>query len=114
MNWSQVFEVHRRIGAVYFDGGTLKSVLFSVDRRRSRLNFRQGDRLFLCFEEGGSTSEMRRLVAKLKVGDRFVVYEKLAPDAWRDAGAHQCVGMGPGIDANGRDSLVVSILPISD
>lgn len=113
MNWSQVFRVHRRIGAVYFSGGALKSVLFSVDRRRSRLNFRQGDRLCLCFDEGGSTSEIRQLKSTLKVGDRFVVYEKLAPDAWRDAGVHQCVGMGRGIDANGRDSIVVSMLPVS-
>lgn len=112
MKWQEVFEVHRKIGAVCFEDDKLKSVLFSTDIRRKRQNYRKGDTIYLCFDRDSKSSEIGQITRALKVGDTFTVYEKTSPDCWIDAGQHQCIEIKDGVDVRDRKSLVLAIKPV--
>ncbi|WP_306537394.1 hypothetical protein [Geobacter sp.] len=112
MKWQEVFKVHRKIGAVYFEENKLKSVLFSPDKRRKRHNFRQGDTIYLCFDHNSKSSEVGQILTLLKVGNSFTVYEKISPDCWLDAGLHECAAIKDGVDESGKKSLVIMINPV--
>lgn len=112
MKWQEVFEVHRKIGAVYFEGDKLKSVLFSTDMRRKRQNYRINDTIYLCFDCDSKSSEIGQITRGLRVGDTFKVYEKTSPDSWIDAGLHRCSAIKDGVDERNRKSLVLVIKPV--
>jgi hypothetical protein len=110
LTWQEVFQVHRKIRAAYFEAGKVKSMLFSQDRRRKRINYKKGDTLCFCFFE--SALEVKQTLSQLHVGDIFKVYEKVAPDTWADIGNHKCVSIGEGKDAANRAALVVEVEPV--
>ncbi|MDA8428111.1 MAG: hypothetical protein M0T70_02540 [Geobacteraceae bacterium] len=111
MTWNEVFEVHRKIAAVYFGGGKIKSMLFSQDKRRNRHHYKVGSTLYFCFDSSKNSSEIRLVKTVLEAGDVFRVFEKIAPDVYEDAGLHICKSIGDGVDDLKRPSLVVTVEP---
>mgnify|MGYP006943735153 CR=1 FL=1 len=106
----EVFKQHRKIGVVYFEHKKLKSVLFSLDKRRRRKSYRDGDTIYLCFDENSKKySEVKHIISWLKIGDVFTVYEKVSSDFWTNAGMHVCVDIGEGLDAENRQSFIVKV-----
>jgi hypothetical protein len=114
MTWNEVFKVHRIIGAMYFGGGEIKSMLFSLDKRRGRHNFKEGNHLHFCFDKDKQkSSDIANILSKLKADDTFTVYEKTSPDCWEDRGLHVCASIEDGVDASGRKSLIVTAKPVN-
>ena len=107
LTWQEVFEVHRQIRAIHFENGKIKSMLFSTDGRRNRINYKKGKSLFFCFIQ--NAAEAGKIANTMKVGDELTVYEKLAPDVWVNIGKHKCVNIGNGKDKLNRDSFVVEV-----
>ncbi|KAB0667523.1 hypothetical protein F6V25_02150 [Oryzomonas japonica] len=107
MKWQEVFQIHRKIRAAYVEEGQLKSMLFSLDRRRKRFNYRKGDTLCFCFYK--AAPETAQILSSLRIGANFRVFEKVAPDTWNDLGSHTCIFVGDGKDAANRDSLVIEV-----
>lgn len=112
MTWKDVFKVHRKIGAVYFEEKKLKSVLFSLDKRRNRHNYKIGNVYYLCFNNDGKSSEVSLILSLLKVGDIFTVYEKVSPDCWKHAGLNACTSIKEGNDPVNRKSIIVTVEPV--
>lgn len=112
LKWKEVFKAHRKRNALYFEGKKLKSVLFSLDKRRNRHNYKDGNSFYLCFDGDSPSSKIRLVLSSVKVGDVFTVYEKISPDYWIDAGLHLCAGIKEGNDTAHRKSLIVIVEPI--
>lgn len=111
LKWKEVFKVHRKINALYFENKKLKSALFSLDKRRNRHNYTIGNTLYLCFNDSSQSLEVKLILSSLKVGDVFTVYKKASPDYWIDAGPHVCTGIKKGNDAADRKSIIVVAEP---
>src|ERR1039457_1410218 len=113
MSWNEVFKVHRLIRATYFEDFKIKSMLFSLNKRRSRHNYKEGNTLYCCFDNRMNSQEMNLIFSSLAVGDVFIVYEKIAPDSWDNSGLHVCSSIKEGTDASNRKSLVVMVEPVT-
>lgn len=107
LNWYDVFALHRGIKALYFEGGKIKSLMFSLDRRRLRLNEVHGDQLLFYFPDDFEYD----LLEKVKEGEPFIVYRKISPDRWQNAGLYKVKSIGQGIDSLKRPSFILTVIP---
>lgn len=111
MKWIDVFKRHRKIAPVYEKNGELESLIFSLDYRRSRINWKEGDCLYLCFRPNVPLRTISPLVKALETKKPVTVFRKISPDNWEELGLHRVVEQTRGKDALGRDSIVFAVSP---
>ncbi len=111
MKWIDVFKRHRKVAAVYEKNGELESLTFSLDYRRSRINWEEEGRLYLCFHPDVPRRTISPLVKALETKKPVTVFRKVSPDSWEEIGLHRVVEQMTGKDALGRDSIVFAVSP---
>ena len=113
MKWHDVFKKHRKISAVYTEGRVLKSLAFSLDRRRNRINEKKENSLYFFFNPSHRNNDIKALKNAIKTKIAIPVYYKSAPDNWQDIGAHIVEKYFNGKDSLGRESIVFVVSPFT-
>jgi len=106
MKWNDVFRQHKKISAIYTEGNVLKSLMFSGDRRRARLNSTTEDKLVFCFPPWMKNSDLTAMQKAKNEKSKIRVFRKFGPDNWKDIGFHQIIEYKSGVDMRGRESHI--------
>ena len=107
LSWVDVRKVHRQPRSLNFKEGRIKSLMFSLDRRRYRLNEVRGDELLFYFPDDFQYD----LLKKVKEGEPFIVFRKVTPNKYFNAGLYKVKKISKGMDKRGKPSLILSVIP---
>lgn len=111
MKWKDVFQKHRKVNAVYTEGGELQSLIFSNDPRRNRINQTKGKILYFYLRPEHSDNDLNALKNAIKNEKSVPVYRKVSPDNWVDLGPHRVKKFFYADDSLGRPSTVFVVSP---
>jgi hypothetical protein len=106
MKWDEVFRQHKKVGAIFTDGKILKSLIFSEDKRRARLNESKGNELVFYFPPSMRKNDLDAMQKAKNEKTKVRVFRKFAPDDWKDIGFHQIIEFKTGVDKRGDRSLI--------
>lgn len=106
MKWNEVFRQHKKMGAIFTDAKVLKSLVFSEDSRRARLNEVKGDQLVFCFPPSMRKNDLDAMQKAKNEKTKVRVFRKFGPDDWKDIGFHQITEYKSGVDKRGGNSHI--------
>jgi len=114
MKWDEVFRQHKKMGAIFKEGKVLKSLIFSEDRRRARLNEAKGNELLFCFSPSMMKNDLDAMQKAKIEKTKIRVFRKFGPDDWKDIGFHQITEFKTGVDRRGEISYIFLLKQCGD